>query len=233
MPSASFYFCREQIEIDVDLFRKVKTFANTGVYTPFMIMVAALSVVIHCQTKNRQIRIGTLVANRGKRETGVLIGYLMNTIILRIDVSPDMTLDELLTSARRVTLNAFAHEELPFEYLAQTMEKEQNSQRALLFETLLIYQRSSQRTDETFGLKLAPLEVNDERVEPEVLMSNVPLILRLRETSTTLTGTVNYKVNNFSSTDVVRMRKRIDATLRNIVAESIRSVPVGSLIALF
>ena len=231
-PRLTFYFYRERIEFDVELFRTVRAFGNARGYTPFMIMIATLSVIIHWRTKNRQIRIGTLVANRSTRERSVLIGYLTNTLILRIEISPEMNLDELLACTRGVTLLAFAHEELPFEYLAQTMAKEQNSEGALAFDTLLTYQRNAPQQNETLGLKFAPLEINENRVETEVIMSDVPLILRFHEMSTVLTGTVNCRIDSYNFNDMMRMRTGIDTVLRKMVSGNNRRVSVGSLVAL-
>ena len=230
-PHANFYFSRELITFDEDLFRKMRTFAYAQAYTPFIIMVAALSVLIHFHTGQGEIRIGTLVANRSRRDTDDLIGNLTNTVILKLQISSDTTLDALMTDTRTVTLLAFAHEQIPFEYLAQTLGSEQKSRGGLLFETLLIYQRSSAQQTETHGLKFAALEISQERVEAEVVMSTSPLIFRLHESSTTLTGTVNYKSASFSSADMVSMKKALDAILKNMVGANIKRLSVGNLVS--
>ena len=104
------------LEVDEDLFAKIKAFATKNQYTPFMIVVGALSVAIYQATAQQDLRIGTLVANRGRKESEQCIGHLLNTIILRMQISPSQTIGDLLAHVRKVTLAAYAHQSIPFEH---------------------------------------------------------------------------------------------------------------------
>src|SRR5262249_55962353 len=100
----SFRTARLPIELDETLFTDIKALARKENCTPFMVLLAALSILLYLQTGQEDIRIGTLVANRSRPESRGVFGHFINTIILRIELYPDMTWKQLLMHVRQVTL---------------------------------------------------------------------------------------------------------------------------------
>jgi amino acid adenylation domain-containing protein len=183
------------IEVADHLFAKIKALANKSKCTPFMIVVAALCIVIHQATAQEDIRIGTLVANRWRKESEQSIGYFLNTIILRLQISPSRPLGEFLAQVREVTLAAYAHQSVPFEHLARNLEEEWRIDRKSLFEFLLSYQTCSTETSQLGGLTIASVNLPRAQSTLEVSPTSHNLIFTLREASTTLTGSVNYNTS--------------------------------------
>ena len=129
----SFRSSRQPIELDETLFRGIKAVARRECCTPFMIILAALDLVLYAFTGQEDIRIGTLVANRRRREAERAIGHFLNTVVLRTRLSPNLSCGQLLRQVREITLAAYAHQELPFEELARVLETERRIKRGSLF----------------------------------------------------------------------------------------------------
>ena len=182
---------REPIEIDENALSHIRTIARREGVTPFMIVLTALSVFLHLTTSNREIRIGTLVANR-RPGTENTIGHFLNTIVLCLAVEQNMTCKQLLRQVRQATLSAFGHQELPFERLARLLKEEKQVDRAATFPVLLSYQMARVGSLDQLGLKIAPLAWQQPATDSELTPTTFDMIFTLRETSTQLVGNVNY-----------------------------------------
>jgi amino acid adenylation domain-containing protein len=222
---------REPIQFDENLMTRVRQFCCENGYTPFMVLVAALAVLIHGMTGESDVRLGTFIANR-RRETDRVIGHLANTVVLRIPVSPEQTLRELLHEVRDTVLGALAYQELPFEYLVQLLESGHRSKRASIFNLLLLYQQRPLRPRQFGGLTFASLNVTHNIQGLELSLTTYPLILRLSETPTMLTGTVNYNADSFDASDVVKLKTSLNLFLRTMTSEytnGVNDVRINSL----
>jgi amino acid adenylation domain-containing protein len=211
---------REPIQFDENLMIQIRRFCSKESYTPFMILVAALTVLIRALTSESDVRLGALVANR-QPETERVIGHLANTVVLRIHVAPEATLHELLRTVRDVVLKALAYQQLPFEYLAQLLESEHRLNRDSIFSVLLMYQQRSAKPSQLGGLTLASLNVKRHVSGPELFLTSYPLVLRLSEMPTMLTGAVNYNADSSGAATVVKLTKSLNTLLRTMTSEYI------------
>ena len=183
---------REPIDIDEDSLSGLRGIARREGATPFMVVLTALSVFLHLTTGKEELRIGTLVANR-RRGTENTIGHFLNTLVLCLSIKHNMTCKQLLKQVRQMTLSAFAHQELPFERLAQVLEKESNVKRASMFKVLLSYQMARYGSAEGPGFKIAPLTWQHPASDTEITPTTFDMIFTLRETPAQLVGSVNYR----------------------------------------
>jgi acyl carrier protein len=223
---------REPIEFDENLMIQVRRFCCEEGYTPFMVLVAALAVLIRGLTGESDVRLGALVANRQPETEGV-IGHLANTVVLRMHVAPKATLRDLLRTVRDVVLEALAYQQLPFEYLARLLESKHRLNRNSIFSVLLMYQQRSVKPSQLGGLTLASLNVKRHVSGPELFLTSYSLVLRLSEMSTTLTGTVNYNADSFDAAGVVKLTRNLDKLLRTITSKYINEhsdVRISSLV---
>src|SRR4029453_6907776 len=106
--------------------------------TLFMALVAAFDVLLSRYSGQEDFLVGTPVANRGRPELEPLIGSFVNTLVLRGDLSGDPTFAELLRRTRSAALEAYAHQEIPFERLVSELDVSRDVSRTPLFETMLI-----------------------------------------------------------------------------------------------
>jgi aspartate racemase len=215
----SFRTSRQPIELDENLFMSIKAVARRESCTPFMMILAALDLVLYVLTGQEDIRIGTLVANRRQREAESAIGHFLNTVVLRTKLSPNLSCRQLLRQVREITLAAYAHQELPFEQLARLIETEKKIKRGSLFQVLLSYRKADFQPVNLPGLTFAPLSWQLPMSDSEVTVSACDLIVNLKETSTKLIGSVNYKTGTFDNDVIASMIERFYKVLQKIAVD--------------
>ena len=202
--SAHFNSARHPMEIDNALWVRVKTFARDQQCTPFMVFVAALNVLLHRYTGQSDIRIGTLAANRGRHCTEGLIGYFVNALILRTRFTSNMSYLDLVRTVREVCLEAYAHQDLPFEHLEALLQKTQKQRHTPLYQVMLNYRNFSASAEEANGLAIASWNGKNRAADPGVAISRLDVNIHLREVSTKLTGAVNYKTDLFNRAAIAK-----------------------------
>jgi non-ribosomal peptide synthetase component F len=163
-----------------------------------MVLVAVINLLLHRFTGQEDIWIGALVPNRHSPKLQESIGYFVNTVILRNDVFPHMTIRDLLENVRRVTIEALAHEQLPFELLARVMEKDKCVDRSALFSVLLSYRNAVAKPVTRTGITIAALGVHELGIATISTPTALDLIYDMTESSTKLTVSVNYRNDVFT-----------------------------------
>jgi non-ribosomal peptide synthetase component F len=215
----SFQTSRQPIELDENLLMSIKAVARRESCTPFMIIFAALDLILYVLTGQEDIRIGTLVANRRQRKTESAIGHFLNTVVLRTKLSPHLSCRQLLRQVREITLAAYAHQELPFEQLARLIETETNIKRGSLFQVLLSYRNADFPPVNLPGLTFDTLGWQLPMPDSEVTVSACDLIVNIKDTSTKLTGSVNYKTSIFDNNVIASMIERFYKVLQEIAVD--------------
>ena len=218
------YTTRQLMELDATLFTGIRSLARRENCTTFMVLVTALNILLHLYTRQRDIRIGFLVANRGRRETEDVMGHFVNTMILRTYLNSEATVRQLLRQVRRVALMADAHQHLPFEQLAQVLEGEDAVNRGSLFQVLLNYQHHHLDSFSIAGLTLASVDLQQTKEDLDVALTTFDLIVDIRESSTTLTGYVTYNANVIGQERVSRMAESFMKLLEKMTAYPVKQI---------
>jgi predicted transcriptional regulator len=213
---------RRTMELDDALFAKVRALARRRKTTPFIILLAALDLWLYRSTGCRDLRIGTLVANRGRRGTEGLIGYFVNAVVLRARVTPRMAFTDLIEQARAAALGAFAHQDLPIEALARARQQKkarrQTSLYPSLYQVMLNYRRFDFKTQTVAGLTIASYSENERAANPEMAFTSADLTFDMREASAKLTVSVNFKVDLFDQAALNSMLASFAAVVEQAVA---------------
>src|SRR6266436_2839769 len=108
--------------------------------TLFMVLSAAFKVLLQRCTGQTDLVVGTATANRNWKEIEGLIGFFVNTLALRTDLSGDPTFLELLQWERKVTLEAYEHQGLPFGKLVQKLQPQRNPRCSPVYQVMLVHQ---------------------------------------------------------------------------------------------
>ncbi|MFD4562479.1 amino acid adenylation domain-containing protein, partial [Streptomyces sp. NPDC058469] len=196
--------------------------------TMFMTLLAAFDVLLgrYCDTDD--IAVGTAVANRNRAETEALIGFFVNTLVLRTDLSGDPTFTELLGRVRDMALDAYAHQDLPFEQLVDDLVTDRDRSRTALFQVYFNYVRdggaaggTAPDVDGDDGRHGPPDEDQDAHTA-EVAMSRdlalSDLALTFRDTGDgALTGEFEYSTALFDAATVRRMADHLVVVLRSVL----------------
>jgi amino acid adenylation domain-containing protein len=220
----SFRRTSQPIELDETLFTEIKALCQRENYTAFMVVVTALSIVLYPYAGQQDVRIGALVANRGRRETENTIGHFLNTVILRLQLSPDMSIGECLAQVRTVSIAAHAREELPFEHLTRTLEEGREDEHSSLVQVLLSYESAINKSAQMTGLNLASLDLERREADAELMATSFDMVFRLKELSTRLIGTVNYSDDSVDTSVVAYMLACFRSVLKGMVVDSNESI---------
>jgi amino acid adenylation domain-containing protein len=213
-----FQSARAPLRFETGLLDRIKSFGREQGCTPFMIFLTALGILLRARTGARDIRIGTLVANRGQPATDGLIGYFVNALVLRLHVAPSMTARELLRHVRAVCLEAYAHQDAPFEHLEASLDPKQKG--APLYQVMLNYRNLWTPPLEANGLTIASWDGKYRAGDPGMAMSRLDVNFSIRELSTELTGAVTYKTDLFDARRMARWLADYSAVLERMPASS-------------
>jgi amino acid adenylation domain-containing protein len=134
----------------------LRTLAQSSGATLFMVLAAAFNVLLARHAGQDDICIGTAIANRNRSETEDLIGFFVNSLVLRTRVDDDASFAALLAQVRSTTLDAYTHQDLPFEQLVEVLQPARHTSHAPLFQVMLILQNTRSETFELPGLVIAP-----------------------------------------------------------------------------
>ncbi|MEJ1930817.1 condensation domain-containing protein, partial [Nostoc sp. NIES-2111] len=156
---------RVNFKLSVQRSRSLQQFSQKEVVTLYMTLLATLQTLLHRYTGATDIVVGTDVANRNRVEIEGLIGFFVNLLVLRTDLSGNPTFRELLQRVREVALGAYAHQDLPFEKLVAELRPDRSLSQTPLFQVLFVMQNAPMRTLELNGLTLSPWEVENETVK--------------------------------------------------------------------
>jgi amino acid adenylation domain-containing protein len=195
----------QPLEIPNTLFEALKGRGLQEGSTPFMACLAALKILLYGYTGQEDVRVATLVANRTCPETEGVIGLFVNTVILRTNLGGNPTLREVLQRVRATTLAAYSHQDLSFEELIRTLERERNLQRASLCQVMVIWQNAMLRPLQFSAQRLHFLTTEQNGVAPNVALTTFDIVLIIRERPQGLTGMCIYKTDLFDATTIRRM----------------------------
>ncbi|MCZ4521275.1 non-ribosomal peptide synthase/polyketide synthase [Rhodococcus ruber] len=147
-----------RFEIDADLAAALDAVAQAHNATTFMVVHAALSVLLAKLSAAEDITIGTPVAGRGDAVLDDVIGMFVNTLVLRTPFDPRQSFEDFLREVREVDLAAFAHADVPFERLVDVLSPARSQSRHPLFQVMLTFQNLEQSSVEIPGLRVAALD---------------------------------------------------------------------------
>jgi acyl-CoA synthetase (AMP-forming)/AMP-acid ligase II len=199
------------------LTESVKRFSQEEGGTLFMALVAVLMTLLHRCLGQDDIRVATNVANRNRPGTESMIGPLVNTVILRTNLGGDPDHREVMRRVRATTLAAFAHQDLLFEQLAETLERERAVRPSSLAPVMILLQNATLHPPARRGVTLACEEVNPNLILPLVTATPFDVILALSENSDGLAGTCIYKPHLFGAESIDRMLRNFETIVEEMV----------------
>ncbi|MGH7360617.1 MAG: condensation domain-containing protein, partial [Candidatus Methylomirabilales bacterium] len=142
-PVQSFRGATVAFRLESELTQALKGLSQRAGVTLFMTLLGAFVTFLSRYSGQEDVVVGTPIANRNRRETEGLIGFFVNTLVLRVDLAGNPSFEALLGRVRAVALEAYAHQEVPFERVVEAVQPERNLSHSPLFQVMLVLQNTT------------------------------------------------------------------------------------------
>ncbi|MFE1863751.1 non-ribosomal peptide synthetase, partial [Streptomyces anandii] len=201
----------------------LKDLARERNATLFMVLTAAVKAVFTRWSGHEDIAVGTSSAARGHQELEQLVGFLVNTVVLRTRVEQDLTFAGLLGRVRDTVLDAFAHEDVPFDKLVETLQPERDPSRTALVQAMVVLQNAPADSLALPGAAVSPYPLERDA-------SLFDLTFEFEERDGRLHGLVEYSTELFDEATVARLTGHLGVLLAGAVADPDRPVAAMPLL---
>ena len=216
----SYSGARHVFRLSCQLCRRLAEFNRREHVTPFMSLLAAYEVLLSRYSAQEDFLIGTPIANRGSVEAEQMIGLFVNTLVMRADLSGTPDFREVVARVRARALDAFQHQDLPFDRLVQELCPQRDLSRHPLFQATFALQNAPEHP-----LVLAGLEVSSHCLPSS--STRFDLELHLRWEGEACVGVFSYSTDLFEAATIERMAGHFATLLEELVEHP--EVPVGQL----
>ncbi|OBF01958.1 non-ribosomal peptide synthetase, partial [Mycobacterium sp. ACS4054] len=212
--------CGASVTVDwpADLQRRIREVARGYNATSFMVVQAALAVLLSRLGATSDVAVAFPVAGRGDPGLDELVGFFVNTLVLRVDVAGDPTVADLLAQVRRRSLLAFEHQDVPFEVLVERLNPTRSLSHHPLAQVALAWQNlPGHASDPVAGLALGDLQVTQVPIGTHTARMDLTFSLAERWTEDGvpdgIRGTVEFRTDVFDAGTIARLVERFERVL--------------------
>ena len=178
--------------------------------TLFMTTLAAFQVLLMRWSGQEDFCIGSPIANRNRKETEAMLGFFINTLVLRSIVPGGLTFKELLQNTKTMTLGAYAHQDIPFETLVEELKPERDMSHSPFFQAMFVMNNARVDKLELPGLELSLLEIDNKTTKFD-------LILNMTESDEGLLCKVEYNTDLFFPETIERLIEQYQILIESIL----------------
>ncbi len=218
----TFRGARHRFVLSPELTQGLKALSQAQHVTLFMTLLAAVQVVLYRYTGQGDVLVGSLMANRNRVEVENLIGFWINTLVLRTELSDNPRFDALLGRVRDTTTSAYRHGDMPFEKLLEALQVERDLSRSPLFQVLFVLHNLPRQVPEIPGLALCPLEIDSASARFDITLD-------MWERAEGLQGWLEYNADLFEATTIARLARHLETVLEGVVRapeQSLSTLPL-------
>ncbi|MEM7125427.1 MAG: amino acid adenylation domain-containing protein [Chloroflexota bacterium] len=205
------------------LANQLQILSRTNETTLFVTLLSAFYVLLYRYTDQPDLLVGTPIANRNRPEIQSLLGFFINTLVLRGDLSENPSFLALLAQVRERTLNAIAHQELPFERIVQALQPDRDPNRNPLFQVMFVHQTDQTEQVSIPGLSLEPLRIDSQ-------VAKFDLTLFVNESGDNLSTAIEFSTERFDQPDIERMLGHFEMLLQGMATAPEESIGSFSLL---
>jgi amino acid adenylation domain-containing protein len=204
-PIQTFRGARQKFVLSTTLTEAIKQLSQREGTTLFMTLLAAFQTLLYRYTGQEDILVGSPIANRNRAELKQLIGCFVNTLVLRTNLEGNPTFTELLGRVRKVAIDAYTHQDLPFEKLIKALQPNRDLSYNPLFQVMFVLQNPA-----SYGIWKTE-ELDTETAKFDVLLSMI-------DSKEGLIGTLEYSTDLFNVDTIARMVGHFQTLLESIVS---------------
>jgi amino acid adenylation domain-containing protein len=218
----TFHGRRQPFTLPPSLAAALRTLSQGEGSTMFMALLAIFQTLLYRYSRQEDIVIGVPVAGRQQGATEELIGFFVNTLVLRTNLSGEPSFVQLLRRVREVALDAYTHQDVPFEKLVEELQPERNLGHQPLFQVMFVFQESARPVSEVAGLRIEQIEVDSGS-------ARFDLLLNLVESELGVTGHLEFNTDLFQPETITRLLGHFRQLIESAVAHpemSILELPI-------
>jgi amino acid adenylation domain-containing protein len=223
-PRPSYSGARCSFELGAELSERLAEFNRREKVTAFMSLLAAFEVLLYRYSDQSDFTVGTPVANRGHVEVEGLVGFFVNSLVMRADLAGEPSFRELVGRVRRAALDAYEHQDLPFEKLVEELNPKRDMSRHPLFQVMFALQNAPRE-----ALKLSGLEVTRRLLASST--TRFDLELHLWAQGDGWSGSLIYSRDLFEEASIEAMVRHYVALLEGMLEEPERAVSLVPMMA--
>ncbi|AVH69203.1 non-ribosomal peptide synthetase [Nostoc sp. 'Lobaria pulmonaria (5183) cyanobiont'] len=211
-PVKTFTGGQAKLILSQTLTKELKNLSRHSGVTLFMTLLTAFKTLLYRYTGQTDILVGSPIANRNRAEVDSLIGFFVNVLVLRTDLSGDLSFQELLARVKSTALEAYVHQDLPFEKLVEELKPNRDLSYNPLFQVMFVLQNVPKPS-----LSLSDVSVTYE--EGYNRTSKFDLTLFMEDSEQGLVATCEYNMDLFNADTVTRMLGHFKTLLESIVSD--------------
>ncbi|MEO7976389.1 amino acid adenylation domain-containing protein [Flavobacterium sp.] len=204
--------------LDSERSEALRAYAKEEGVTLFMVLLSVYKVLLYRYSGQSDICIGTTVANRPQQELESMIGFFVNTLALRSDLSGNPSFEAVLQSVKQTTLEAYDHIAVPFEKVVDRVEKTRDKSRSSLFQVLFVLNNNPDSKVAEFS------DITIEAVATEYDIAKFDLTIFAEDSAEGISISFNYCTDLFSSNTVSALRSHYENLLMTILTSSTSSI---------
>ncbi|MGY6236441.1 amino acid adenylation domain-containing protein [Burkholderia ambifaria] len=198
----------------------LRAIARASGTSTYMVVLAAYALLLSRYSNQQDLVIGSPIANRRSSMTEPLIGFFANMLALRVDLSGNPTFGELLARVKRVALDGYSRQEIPFEQVVDSLKLDRNLSRTPVFQAVFAYEKAQPQAVDFPGLVATPVSV-------ETHTAKFDLTLHIQDADHGLAGSLEYNLDLFDADTIDRMAEHFRTLLDAVVADPDR--PLSAL----
>jgi amino acid adenylation domain-containing protein/non-ribosomal peptide synthase protein (TIGR01720 family) len=210
----------EQFKLSRQLSDALRELSKREGVTIFMTLLAAFQALLARYAGQEDISVGTPIANRNRRDIEGLIGFFINTLVLRGDLSGEPSFSELLKRTREMTLGAYAHQDLPFEMIVDELQPDRDMSHTPLFQVMFVIQNAPMNAEALPGMTLNPIDIHSGTVKFDLTMT-------VLEEGDFLEGALEYSTDLYHADTIRRMLVHFENLLEALVERP--DIPISEI----
>jgi amino acid adenylation domain-containing protein len=200
-----------QFELSAEITERLRALAQSRMATLYMVLLAAFELLLYRHTGQSDLVIGSPTAGRRWAEVTNAVGYFVNPVVIRADLSPDTTFNRFLDQVRQTALDAFEHQAYPFPLLVERLQPERSLSGVPIFQAFFAFDNEPPVPPQLPGVTITPIDIATHVVQFD-------LVLRVTDMGHELKGSFGYSTDIFERSTISRMLGHFQILLESLLA---------------
>jgi amino acid adenylation domain-containing protein len=201
-----------QFELSAEMTERLRSLAQSRMATLYMVLMAAFELFLYRHTGQSDLVIGSPTAGRRWAEVTDVVGYFVNPVAIRSDLSRNQTFNQFLDQVRQTVLDAFEHQAYPFPLLVERLQPERSLSREPIFQALFAFDNEPTVPPQLPGVTITSIDIDTQ-------VAQFDLVLRLTDMGHELKGTFEYSTDLFERSTISRMQAHFQILIESLLAD--------------